>query len=179
MDDADQNPLEFLRQLEIDSLGNQLADTEQAQGEAWQGFVFTIEKYNLVVPFLGEFEIYPCGEIASVPMAKSWVRGIANIRGEIYTVVDLPAFTGSKPIRNVKGCNLILLPDFRLRSALLVEGRIGMRSFDDKLPEGSRDGFPRKLATYLSRVVVDGDQHWGVVDVKSLSSADEFLNISS
>ena len=178
MDGADANPLDLLRQLESESLGNQLDDAERERGDQWQGFVFDVDGHRMVLPFVGEFEIYPCGELAPIPMAKSWVRGIANVRGEIYTVVDLPEFLGCNPIRSPRGGNLILLPDPRLRSALLVMGRVGLRSFPEDLPEGQVDGFPARLTPYLKNVVIDGDENWGVIDIEVLSYSEEFVNIS-
>ncbi len=177
MNDQTVSPLDIFQQLENDSLGNQLTDAEAVAGEVWRGFVFNVDGLDLAVPFLGEFGIVPNQEMFAVPMASSWVKGMTNVRGEIYTVVDFSEFIGRKPVRMTKRCNLLLLPDSGLKSALLLDGRISLRTFSFDLPLASNDLFYSKLAPYLSRVVVDGDKQWGVLDVEALCGSRKFSQI--
>lgn len=177
MSDQTASPLDILQQLENDSLGNQLTDAEAVAGEVWRGFVFNVDGLDIAVPFLGQFGIVPSQELFAVPMAKPWVKGMTNIRGEIYTIIGFSEFIGRKQVRITKDCNFLLLPDPSLKSALLLDSRISLRSFSYDLPLSSNDLFDAKLTPYLSRVVVDGDKQWGVLDVEALSRSHEFSQI--
>jgi twitching motility protein PilI len=42
-------------------------------------------------------EVLPVPTLAEVPLTKPWFRGIANIRGTLYSVTDLAAFHGLDP----------------------------------------------------------------------------------
>ncbi|HQC81397.1 MAG TPA: chemotaxis protein CheW, partial [Accumulibacter sp.] len=39
-------------------------------------------------------EIVPLAPLTTVPLTKAWFAGIANIRGNLYSVVDWSAFLG-------------------------------------------------------------------------------------
>ena len=100
-----------------------------------------------------------------------------SIHGEIYTVVDFAAFIGLAPTPVTQTCNLLALPDAGLKSALLITGRIRVKSFSSALPLGDCGQFHVNLAPYLSAVVVDQGQQWGVVDVDTLCGARDFVQI--
>jgi twitching motility protein PilI len=177
MNSQEISPLDIFQQLEQESLGNQLAESEEISGETWRGFIFNIDGIEIVVPFAGEFEIVPMRTLSPLPMAAKWVRGMTNIRGEIYTIVDFSEFIGQRPVRNLKNANLFLLPDSGLKSALLINSRISLRTFSAELPTTSKDAFNTSLAPYLSTVVVDDSTKWGVLDVDLLSKSAQFNQI--
>src|ERR1700687_1393810 len=67
-------------------------------------------------------EVIPVPPVTPVPLTKSWFRGVANIRGKLYGVVDFPAFLGGAPVMPGEQTRLLLLGDrFRMGSALLVD----------------------------------------------------------
>ena len=169
--------LEILSQLEAHSLGTQTDQSETEVGKSWRGLVFSVDKWNLVVPFIHEFEIVPFQTLLPLPMTKVWVKGMLNIRGEIYTVIDFSEFIGSPPVQHQKTTNLLLLPDKELKSALLISGRISLRLFDINLPTVSKDSFSETLGLFLSTALDDGGSRWGVLNVQALSSSNQFNSI--
>jgi len=177
MSDADISPLELFQQLESDSQGNQLLEEQEDAAETWRGFVFNLENLTLVAPFVGEFEIISCKEVFPLPMAKSWIKGMTNIRGEIYSVVDFSEFMGKKPVRTIKGCNLLLLPDRLLKSALLIDSQVRLQSFASNLNTADVEILGPGVAPYLSTVLVDGEKLFGVLDIQALMDSDRFSNI--
>ncbi len=171
------SPLESFQRLEHQSLGNQITETEQTLVDTWRGFAFDVDGLNLTVPFEGQFEIVPGQALFPMPIAQSWVRGMTNIRGEIYTVVDFSEFIGKRPVRNAEGGNLLLLPDENLKSAFILESRISLRSFNTRLPTKNTSMFYAGISRFLSRVVIDGEKEWGVVDIDALSRSSEYVQI--
>ncbi len=132
---------------------------------------------NLAVPCADGFEIVSVRELSPLPMARDWVRGMQNIHGEIHTVVDFAAFIGLAPTPATHTCNLLALPDAGLKSALLIAGRIRVKSFSCALPQADCGQFHEKLAPYLNRVVVDQGQPCGVIDVEALCGSRDFVQI--
>jgi len=171
------NPIVLLQALEQENLGNQLASKQEGPVETWRGFTFDVGEMSLVVPFVSEVAIVPIQELSPVPITKEWVKGMLNVRGEIHTVVDFAAFIGLPPTRITKRCNLFLLPDARLKSALLIAGRINLKPFSSALPTVEPGQFHVNLIPYLSTVVVDQNQHWGVIDINALCGANDFVQI--
>ena len=70
---------------------------------------------------------------------KSWFKGVANVRGNLYSVVDFPAFLGGAPVSLNEQSRLLLLGErFRTASALLVDRSLGLRNAAQLKPIGCR-----------------------------------------
>ena len=159
------------------SQGNQLGDAQDAEADQWRAFIFKVDETDVAVPAVGEFEIVPAQEVVPVPLSMSWVRGMTNVRGDIYTVVDFSEFIGGKKSRVGPGTNLFLLPDKQLRSALLISGRVSLRSFSVDAPLGSKYNLPERLRPYVGSVIRAEESLWGVLDVEKLCSSPAFARI--
>ena len=157
--------------------GNRTSGESESQAGAWRGFVFNVGQLSLAAPCADGFEIVSVRDLSPVPMTRDWIRGMQSIHGEIYTVVDFAAFIGLAPTPVTQTCTLLALPDAGLKSALLIAGRISTRSFSSALPLGDCGQFHVNLNPYLSAVVVDQGQQWGVVDVDALCGSRDFVQI--
>lgn len=77
-------------------------------------------------------EVVPLPGLADVPLTRSWYAGLANIRGSLYSVVDLAAFHGlAATPRNSQARLLLVGARHGINSALLVNRILGLRA-----PEG-------------------------------------------
>ena len=76
-------------------------------------------------------EVIPVPPITPVPLTRPWFRGVANVRGNLYSVVDFAAFVGVGSVEVTERSRLVLLGE-RLRSAaaLLVDRSLGLRNPD-------------------------------------------------
>lgn len=54
-------------------------------------------------------EIIPTPPLSSVPLTQPWFRGLANIRGSLYSVVDFAAFQGGDPTTATSESRLLLV----------------------------------------------------------------------
>jgi twitching motility protein PilI len=74
-------------------------------------------------------EVIPVPPITPVPLTRAWFRGVANVRGNLYSVVDFAAFVGVGSVEVTDRARLVLLGE-RLRSAaaLLVDRSLGLRN---------------------------------------------------
>jgi len=74
-------------------------------------------------------EVIPVPPITPVPLTRPWFRGVANIRGKLYSVVDFPAFLGGAAVALGEQARLLLLSErFRMGGALLVDRSLGLRN---------------------------------------------------
>ncbi len=73
-----------------------VATQEVATGPVYQVIVFRLgtEEYGLMIDQIKEVVITP--RIAKVPLTPSYVKGVANIRGNIMAIVDLEEKFGLK-----------------------------------------------------------------------------------
>ena len=88
-------------------------------------------------------EVLAVGPITAVPLTKPWFRGLANVRGNLYSVVDFPLFSMGQPAVVSVDARLLLVADrFRVGAALLVEKMLGLRTLQSLEPDPAPAGFP-------------------------------------
>ena len=83
-------------------------------------------------------EVLPAPAVARVPWTRPWFRGLANVRGRLVGVYDLPCMAGSEPLRDDQALQLLVLGDaLKANAALLVTRAFGLRYAKDldALPE--------------------------------------------
>ena len=74
-------------------------------------------------------EILPTAQLAAVPLTKPWYAGLANVRGNLFSVVDLSRFHGGGPtVRDADSRLLLVGTRHGINSALLVARVLGLKS---------------------------------------------------
>ncbi|WP_079436893.1 chemotaxis protein CheW [Zoogloea sp. LCSB751] len=90
---------------------------------------------NWLVDLTEAGEILAVPPLAPVPLTYPWFRGLASVRGNLFSVVDFAAFHGEPPIAPVGHARLLLVGvRHGLNSALLVTRALGLRSIEDFIP---------------------------------------------
>ena len=119
-------------------------------------------------------EIVPLPQITPVPLTQPWFRGLANIRGTLYTVVDFSAFQGAEATPLNSEARLVLANSrFGFLSALLVNKALGLRSLDSLDP---RPGTPAR--SWEGEQYADSQGHaWKKLLIRELFSDPGFLEI--
>lgn len=119
-------------------------------------------------------EVIPVPPITAVPLTRPWFRGVANVRGNLYSVVDFAAFVGVGSVETTERARLVLFGE-RLRSAaaLLVDRSLGLRNpaqLRARAPSAEQPGWVR--AEYDD----EAGGHWRELDVRQLVQHEQFLN---
>ena len=126
-------------------------------------------------------EIFAPVPIKPVPYAKPWLAGVANLRGGLFTVVDLAVYLGLREPSLSRGVapqsRLVSLgTDLNLNCALLVDRLAGLRS-DEQLPLAAQQpaGPLPRFAGALRRD--EAGRHWQEINLEALSRQENFLHI--
>ncbi|HEY5292150.1 MAG TPA: chemotaxis protein CheW [Burkholderiales bacterium] len=121
-------------------------------------------------------EMIPVPPISAVPLARPWFRGVANIRGNLYSVVDFAAFLGGEATAVTDQARLLLISDrFRAGCALLVGRSLGLRKSAEL--ESRATGAESKW-TRAEYTDAEG-KRWRELDVPALVRDPEFLDVSA
>ena len=117
-------------------------------------------------------EVIPVPAIADVPLTRDWFRGLANIRGNLFSVVDLSAFQGGEPTPQTPDSRLLLVAErYHLNAALLVNRMLGLRNlqhFEPRQGEGER-------AWEAGRFADKDGQIWRELSMNELVYSEGFL----
>jgi twitching motility protein PilI len=126
------------------------------------------------------------GEVAEVlheprytllPSVKSWVRGVANVRGRLLPVMDLCGFLGVE-LSSAKKLRRLLIVEHRdVFAGLTVDAVFGMQhfavdSFSEALPEVNSAIIP-----FVHGVFVRDQQSWLVFSPHALAQDNKFLDV--
>ena len=120
-------------------------------------------------------EISPLPPLTSVPLTKPWFVGVANIRGNLYSVTDLSAFQSKDATPQNTSSRLLLIGTRHgNNAALLVTRTLGLKNPDD----------------FTAAVADAADPVWGAVrykdsqggvwrklSVRDLLADNDFMNI--
>ena len=96
MPESTQSPFKLL--LDIESRGLQHAAGLPQQAEVtrpWSGIGFKIGDLHLVSAVGDVNEILHFPQVTIIPGTKSWVKGMANIRGSLIPIIDLNGYLGN------------------------------------------------------------------------------------
>jgi len=119
-----------LREFQQD-LTKRLADMSGANRRSAL-LAVTAGSENWLVDLSDAGEIIAAPSLTEVPLTRAWFRGLANVRGNLYSVVDLAAFSGEvlPPLTNDSRMMLVGAKH-GLHTALLVSRALGLRNPDD------------------------------------------------
>jgi twitching motility protein PilI len=117
-------------------------------------------------------EVIPVPAIANVPLTQAWFRGLANIRGNLFSVIDLSAFQGGEATPQAPDARLLLVAErYHLNAALLVNRMLGLRSLQHFEPRPGERGQAWEAGCYADR---DG-QVWRELSMNELVYSEGFL----
>jgi len=122
-------------------------------------------------------EVLPVPELEPVPRARSWLIGIANIRGHLYSVTDMGLFQG-QPRVEIDGTSRVLLlnPKLIRGTALLVTSTLGLRHQGQL---SSETPLPGVESPWVQAVHHDREyRRWRELDVTRLVTDARFLEVS-
>jgi twitching motility protein PilI len=127
-------------------------------------------------------EIVPVPDaIAPVPLTRDWLLGLVNLRGALYTVIDLQRYGQLGRTDAGKESRLLALAArLNFNAAILVSRMLGLRNVasmrvDDT--RGAEEAFGAAgRPDWVGRTLLDADgQRWHELDLGRLAAGTEFL----
>ncbi len=148
------------------------------QERMWRALALDVSGMPIVVPISEVVELAVCENITPIPLTHPWIRGLTNLRGQLFTVIDLAVLLGSAETRLSRDARIILLADEGLNSCLLVSDVSGLKAFPEdqsRLPAGD---MPARNAAYFSGQMRSDEKNWAVLNVPGLVADKRFRSPS-
>ncbi len=156
-------------------LASRLATKTAAQVESSRlGLSAGGERWLVRLADAGEVITLP--QIVKVPMTCDWFLGVANIRGNLYSIVDFAGYLGH-PLAPVAAATRLLLFGARvgeLNAGIVVSRVLGLRNLADLAPVPT----PGNAAPWYAQRWMDGEGNaWQEMDLARLARTPAFLQV--
>lgn len=174
------SPFEALLDFERRSLAHVAGMPEQIEAPGlWRGIGFRVGQRFLVSSIAEVNEILTFPLLTIVPGTRSWLLGVANIRGNLVPVVDLRAFIEGERSQLGDTTRVLLVRQQGGTVGLLVDEVLGQRNFTDeqRVPAAAEDG--SRYARFLVDHYQLGGVHWGMFSMVALARTPEFLQAAA
>ncbi len=111
-------------------------------------------------------EVLQCPPLTSMPRLNPFIKGIAHIRGQTISVIDMGLATGSRPIENLKDAFIIITEYNRTIQGFLVESveRIVNLNWESIMPPPQGSG----RSNYLTAVTEIDKELVEILDVEKI-----------
>ena len=147
-------------------LANRLVEAKAAQSTANQLGIQINEAFYLV-PLEQVGELTPLQEIAAVPHTFAWYQGLTNIRGNLFSVVDLMHLLYNTPTRVERESRFLsFAPALEVNAGILITRTWGLHN----TAQWQRDN---------ERWVDTQGRAWELLDLLSLAHSEKFMQIST
>ncbi|HEX6570895.1 MAG TPA: chemotaxis protein CheW [Steroidobacteraceae bacterium] len=176
-----ERPFELLREIDRRARAAAQGQPESvATGAEWVGIAFRLggEAFLLAREETREVLAYPPA-VTRVPGARSWIRGLSNVRGQLLPVVDLRAFLGAGTTAVSRTSRILVANHREIPAGLLVDEVMGFRRFFES--EFSADLPPTLLRCerYVAGAFKRGADVWPVFSVKTLLESQQFMQAAA
>lgn len=155
----------------------QLPLKESAQPE-WQGIGFQLGGIRLVSPMGEVNEILKVPKITALPGVKSWLLGIANVRGRLMPIVDLHEYLNMTPTLPMAQWRVLIVESDELIAGLVVEQSLGIQHFlEGSYEEADGDGL-ESLAPYVKGAFRHGGRVFFEMALSAILRDEKFFEVA-
>jgi twitching motility protein PilI len=174
-------PFELLKELEKRSRAVTAGPVaESSAGREWVGVAFRMGGETFLVAREETREVlgYPAA-VTRIPGAKSWVKGLANVRGQLLPMLDLRQFLGSGASASSRNTRVVVVNHREIPAGLMVDEVLGFRRFAEAEFNAEAPPTVIRCDSYLAGAFRRGGEVWPVLSLKSLVESQSFLQAAS
>jgi twitching motility protein PilI len=174
-------PFELLKELEKRSRAVSASSVPEASaGQEWVGVAFRMGGETFLVAREETREVlgYPA-VVTRIPGAKSWVKGLANVRGQLLPMLDLRQFLGSGATASNRNTRVVVVNHRDIPAGLMVDEVLGFRRFAEAEFNAEAPPTVIRCDSYLAGAFRRGGEVWPVLSLKSLVESQSFLQAAS
>lgn len=174
-----QTPFELLSEIESRSMGTAVGLPQQTEvSRPWSGIGFEIGDFQLVSSVGDVNEILHFPRVTTIPGTKPWVKGMANVRGNLIPIIDLKGYLGQNLTQLNSGSRVLVINNGDLWAGLLVDKVLGLKHFFDDEVRPETPELHENLNPYLTGGYEQNDVNWYVFSMETLAGTPDFLHVS-
>jgi twitching motility protein PilI len=174
-------PFELLAELErrgraVSAHVNQ----EAASGREWVGVALRMagDLYLVAREETREVLGVPTGT-TRVPGAKAWIKGLANVRGQLLPIIDLRQFLGSGMTPVTRNTRVVVVNHREIPAGLLVDEVLGFRRFAESEFSGDAPPTVARCERYLAGSFRRSHEQWPVISLRAVLESPAFTEAAA
>lgn len=173
-------PFDALLEYERRSLAHVAGLPEQLEAPGlWRGIGFRLGDAYLVSA-IGEInEILMLPPISPVPGTKAWLLGIANVRGNLLSIVHLRGFLEGEPYKAGETTRVLSVKQTGGLVGLVVDEILGQKSFLEENRRDRQTYLDSPISRFILHEYQQGQVCWGEFSMGSLLKVPEFLQAAA
>lgn len=165
--------------LDLEKRCRQNAERLPSTGDVedkWVGVGFRVGDDKLIADMREVAEILDVPEYTKVPGVKSWVVGIANVRGSLLPIMDLNGYMLGTDMSQRKRGRLIVINYQGFSTGLLVDEIYGMRHFFVEDQSKEKAQVNENVLPYIKNMFSRESENWPVFSFESMAEDERFAN---
>jgi twitching motility protein PilI len=174
-------PFELLAELERRgrAVSAQL-NQETAGGREWVGVALRMAGDLYLVAREETREVLGVpASTTRVPGAKGWIKGLANVRGQLLPIVDLRQFLGSGVTPVTRNTRVVVVNHREIPAGLLVDEVLGFRRFAEGEFSGEAPPTVARCERYLAGSFRRGQDQWPVLSLRQVLESPSFAEAAA
>ncbi len=176
-----ENPFNLLTEIAQKSVQYSAGLPEQDEAvELWNGIGFTIANSYFVAAMGSVSEIIHLPKFTSIPGVKSWMLGVANVRGRLLPIMDLGLFFDlNHRSSNSRDKRVLIFDHGEILSGFVVDSVHGMQYFAaDSFKEKFDSKLESSIRPFVKGAYEKNDRKWNVFDTFSVIENQRFLEVA-
>lgn len=165
----------MLADYERRSLAHIAGVPEQVEAEGlWRAIGFRVgdRRFLSAIEEVEELLVMPV--LTTVPGTRSWLLGVANVRGTLVPIIDLHQYLYGERTQISDRSRLLRVRQTGGGVGLLVAEILGQRSLTDEQRTDARAEEDERLQRFVIENVTLGGHDWGVFSMSNLFEASDF-----
>jgi twitching motility protein PilI len=174
-------PFELLVELAARSIKHAAGLPAQEEAvELWNGIGFTVAQIHFVAGMGSISEILHLPKFTAIPGVRSWILGVANVRGRLLPIMDLARYFGiTQTGAKSRDKRVLVVEQDDILSGFVVDSVLGMQYFSaESFIAGAERRLPASVQSCVSGKYIKNDTDWHVFDTFELIENDRFLDVA-
>jgi twitching motility protein PilI len=122
-------PFALLLEMERRAQGARGGTEHDESAREWVGIAFRVDRTVLLTPRDDVREVMRVPPVTRVPGARAWVRGLANVRGQLLPLTDLRMWLKGSAPSTGRSARVLAVNHRRVPAGLIVDEVYGFRRF--------------------------------------------------
>ena len=145
----------------------------------WRGIGFRIGTRYMVSSINEVDEILTMPALTIVPGTRSWLLGVAYVRGNLVPVIDLKLYLEGERSIITDSSRVLLVRQLGGSVGLLIDEVLGQRNFSEEQRAEAVGEDDDRYSRYIGEKYPLGDVNWGLFSMAALVRSPDFVQAAA